>query len=470
MKKSYCLTEPLLQFVQLKPSFLLAASFLFPLTVSAAPSDALLPDMYATTTLKAPIALPRVDMSQAVKRAIEWNPMITGATERLNQQGEEISFAKSAYYPQIKSGINSNYRDSIGRTEEALTISGSQLLYDFGKVSSNVEAAEFGVEKYQADTLRIVDQLARETAFAAIEVERYQELVKIAGEQVIGVTGLLDLSTKRSEMGASTRSDDMQAQSRRDAALASELQMIAQLEVWKRTLQNLVGSTTPPEVLPGAPAALAQACFVNVSSLSDVPEIMVAEAQRSEAMANIKASNAQFYPTVTLDAGMDHYLKEPDRDIANKNNRRDRNDYTIGVSFNVDLYQGGATTARKRGAEYALRAADAAKDEALLSISRGLQEATSQAVTYEQRLSILGSRVSSIIETQSIYRQQYISLGTRSLLDLLNTEQEIYQALMERNNTQQDLKRLQIDCLYNTASLRNAFALNGYTLVGSNWK
>ena len=151
-------------------------------------SDALLPDMGATTTLKAPMALKQLDMSQAVKRAVEWNPMVTGATERVNQQGEEVGFAKSAYYPQIKLGVKSSYRDSDRRSEEALTISVSQLIYDFGKVSSNVEAAEYGVEKYQADTLRVVDQLARETAFAVIEVQRYQALLKIASEQETVVT------------------------------------------------------------------------------------------------------------------------------------------------------------------------------------------------------------------------------------------------------------------------------------------
>lgn len=467
MKKSYCLTKPLLQFVQLKPSVLLAASFLLPFTASAVPSDALLPDINAAITLTAPLDLKNLDMSEAVKRAVEWNPIVTGAVERLNQQGEEVNFAKAAYYPQIKSGISTSYRDSDGRGEEALTITGSQMVYDFGKVSSNVEAAQYGVEKYQADTLRVIDQLARETAFAALEVERYQELVKIAGEQVLGVTELLRLSKKRSEMGASTRSDEIQAQSRREAALVVELQMVAQLNMWKRILQNLVGSTTPPAVLPGTPAELAQACSVDIESLSDVPAIMVAEAQRSEAMANIKSSNAQYYPSISVTAGMEHYLNERDRDIQNERNRRDRNDYTITVNFNADLYQGGATTARKRGAEYALRAADAAKDEALLSIASGLQEAITQASTYEQRLSILDSRVSSIIQTQSIYRQQYISLGTRSLLDLLNTEQEIHQARMEKNNTQQDLKRLQIDCSYNTASLRSVFALSSDTPAGS---
>ncbi|MDY7219981.1 TolC family outer membrane protein [Denitrificimonas sp. JX-1] len=460
MMKAQSIPKSLLSTFKLKSSAILAFSLLLPVGLHASPNNGLLPDMAVTSsTLKAPLALRRLDMKQAVQRAIEWHPMVAGAVERSSQQGEEVNFAKSAYYPQVRSGFKTSYRDSDGRSEEAFTINGSQLLYDFGKVSSHVEAAEYGVERSEADTLRVIDELARETALAVLEVRRYQELVSIAGEQVEGVTDLLMLSKKRAEMGASTRSDEMQAQSRREAALASELQLISQLDMWKRTLQNLVGSTVPPEVLAGAPTSLAQACYVNVESLNNVPEIMMADAQRSEALANIKASKADFFPTLSLDAGVEHYLNTRDREVTT-GNRRDRTDYTASLNFDVDLYQGGATVARKRGAEYALRAADAARDEALLKISRGLQEATTQAASYERRLSVLDSRIKSIIETQNIYRQQYISLGTRSLLDLLNTEQEIHQARMERKNAQLDLQRLQVECLYNTAGLRDAFALN----------
>lgn len=462
MKSNQFCTKKSLSFTP----FLLATTLLLPWSIHAANNNALLPDMHATTSgLQTAVPLTRLNMNEAVKRAVEWHPMVIGARERTNQQGEEVGFAKSAYLPQLSTGINTNYRDSVGRSEEAFTLSGTQLVYDFGKVSSNIEAAEYGVERNQADTLRIVDQLARETAFTVLEVLRYQELVKIAGEQVAGVTDLLELSKKRSALGASTRSDEMQAQSRREAALASELQMIAELQMWQRTLQNLVGSTVVPEVMPGTPAALEQACFVDISTLNNVPEIMVAEAQRSEAMANIKASQADFFPTVTAEAGAEHYFKERDRDL-NTGDRRDRNDYTFGLNFNVNLYQGGATTSRKRGAEYALNAANAAKDEALLNVARSLQKAKTLAATYDHRLSLLQSRMQSIAETQEIYRKQYISLGTRSLLDLLNTEQEVHQARMEKHNTEQDLKRLQIDCLYNTASLRSTFALDSDESMG----
>ena len=75
MKKSLFLTQPLFFIDQLKRSFLLAASLLLPLSFNAAASDALLPDMGATTTLKAPMALKQLDMSQALKRAVELNPM-----------------------------------------------------------------------------------------------------------------------------------------------------------------------------------------------------------------------------------------------------------------------------------------------------------------------------------------------------------------------------------------------------------
>ncbi len=54
---------------------------------------------------------------------------------------------------------------------------------------------------------------------------------------------------------------------------------------------------------------------------------------------------------------------------------------------------------------------------------------------------------------------QYLSSGTRTLLDILNTEEEIHQAMFDRQNTDHDLRRLQIDCLHSTGGLRDAFII-----------
>ena len=113
-----------------------------------------------------------------------------------------------------------------------------------------------------------------------------------------------------------------------------------------------------------------------------------------------------------------------------------------------------------------MRSAEAALDAARLAIRQGLFEAFTQTASLERSLDSLARRDISISETRDLYRQQYLELGTRTLLDLLNAEQEIHQSRFERQNTISDLRRLQVDCLYNTGMLRDAFALTHEPIQG----
>ena len=69
----------------------------------------------------------------------------------------------------------------------------------------------------------------------------------------------------------------------------------------------------------------------------------------------------------------------------------------------------------------------------------------------------------NISGTKDLYRKQYLDLGTRSLVDLLNAEQEYHQARVEVLNSELDLKASQIECAYSQGLLSagfNVLALN----------
>ncbi|MNH39134.1 hypothetical protein D3C79_1002590 [compost metagenome] len=77
------------------------------------------------------------------------------------------------------------------------------------------------------------------------------------------------------------------------------------------------------------------------------------------------------------------------------------------------------------------------------------------------RIKVLGDRYKSMVNTRSLYEQQYLALGTRSLLDLLNAEQEIFQAQTDQQNAQYDLWLAQVSYIRATGHMRNVFALTG---------
>src|SRR5690606_34547739 len=59
----------------------------------------------------------------AVRSALNAHPAIVESLSRLDQQQELVSAAQAGYWPQVRSGINTGYRHSTGRSEEAFTVS-----------------------------------------------------------------------------------------------------------------------------------------------------------------------------------------------------------------------------------------------------------------------------------------------------------------------------------------------------------
>jgi adhesin transport system outer membrane protein len=405
---------------------------------------------------------PTLGLEQAVRLAVDWHPSISEAIGTLYQQAEGINVAEAGYYPQISGGIKGGYTSGYGSDDgsQSVSISLKQMLYDFGKVSNSVEAARAKVARSQASILLAIDQVSRDTAFAYIEVQRYQRLVEVAREQIRGIGDIVELARQRSDMGASTRSDVVQAQSRAEGGMATLQEYKALYGRWQSTLTNLLGRQTPPQVSDTFDTSMSDACKGPLGT-DALPAVLQAAAQRTQAQAELAQAKAEAYPTLSLQPSINQFL---DDHYDDQNTRINRTQAGIFLNLEVPIYQGGAISARSRAANYALTAADSAEDAARLQARQGLGEAQAQTSGLTRRLTSLESRQTSITEARELYGRQYLELGTRPLLDLLNAEQEIHQSRFDLANTQADLRRLQIDCLYNSGALRRAFGIDHSTI------
>ncbi|MBK4999516.1 TolC family outer membrane protein [Pseudomonas sp. S31] len=413
----------------------------------------------------APASNDRLGLSEAVLAAAQWHPSIAEAVGNVYKQGEGITVARAGYYPQLSGGIRAGYDTGNGsdRGSQALNLSLKQMLYDFGKVDSAVDAARAATARAQANVLLVVDELARDTAYAWIETRRYEQLMVIARDQIRGVGDIAGMARQRSDMGASTRSDVVQAESRVEAARATLEEYQSQYERWRSTLAALLGRVSPPALAEESPPELTAACKRPAAGDDRLPAVLMALALRAQSQAELAQAKAEAYPTLSLQPQVNHYL---DNDYDRDNDRLDRTQAGIYLNLEVPIYQGGAINARSRAAGYALTAADSAEDAARLQARRGLAEATAQTSGLGRRLSSLEARQGSIQEARMLYGRQYLDLGTRPLLDLLNAEQEIYQSRFDLAGTRSDLLRLDVDCLYNTGAMRTAFGLEGRNLQG----
>ncbi|WP_255265032.1 TolC family protein [Comamonas testosteroni] len=192
-----------------------------------------------------------MDMRAAVQAAVAWHPAVRTAQRQLQGADEGVASARAGYYPQVKGGVGAqvNNRDVYPYTSRRVydaSVSVSQMLYDFGKVDSAVKQAEAGIELAQAQVYLSTDDVAREAAQAWVELRRQQAMVAIAKSQLEGVGALAELAWERQVKGASTRSDFMQAQSRRDGARGQLINYEAQARRWQARLMTLTGMQTAP--------------------------------------------------------------------------------------------------------------------------------------------------------------------------------------------------------------------------------
>ncbi len=401
---------------------------------------------------------PAHTMTDAVEAAVAYHPSIRTAVENWRAAASDIDVARAGYYPQVSlSGGNRLGRvDSSSSSDEygrVVTLSATQMLYDFGKVSSSVSRAQAQQAVARAKVLAAVDQVALDTAKAWIEVRRYTALLEISRAQTAGVTAIAKLASQRQALGASSLSDRLQADARVEAARAEELSTGAQLERWVSQLQQLTGRPGPLAVGGEVPAATETACAAATAGLP-VPSVLVAQAQLLSARADADYAVAQDRPTISLQGTLSRYAHVGPA-------FGDPHQSQVMVNVTAPLYQGGAGRARERAAEQALAAARNTVADAELSVRQDLQDAQAQAQGYARRIEVLDRQVQSIEHTRDLYRQQYLDLGTRTLLDLLNAEQEYQQSRESRVDNQNDLQRMQMQCLFDTGRMREVLGLQG---------
>ncbi|PLM42504.1 transporter, partial [Klebsiella michiganensis] len=191
----------------------------------------------------------------------------------------------------MNNGYSNTYSDA-GYTP-SLVVSVSQMLYDFGKVSSSVRAADSGVAQQQATVMLNIDQVAHDTAAAVVQVQGYQKLVDIAKAQVNSLKQIGDLIRQRNDAGASSLSDVVQTDTRVEGAQSTLLQYQAALQRWKATLATYIGIGGIDTVTDDLPQGMDAACAVSKIDYRSVPAVLAALAQAGQAQAQLDNANAQ---------------------------------------------------------------------------------------------------------------------------------------------------------------------------------
>jgi adhesin transport system outer membrane protein len=192
-----------------------------------------------------------------------------------------------------------------------------------------------------------------------------------------------------------------------------------------------------------------------------LPDVLLAQAERRAAAAQLDIAKAQRLPTISLDASFNKAIGGVNPATMERNGAS----HTLMINLTSTLYQGGALDAQVRAATAAEEAATQRIETAQLNASDQARSFREQAVGARARMGVLTDRKRSIVRVRDLYREQY-TLGTRSILDLLNAEQEIYQAAADEEAVRHDLWGSLVSYVGAAGLGREFYGLNDTTVQG----
>ena len=130
----------------------------------------------------------------------------------------------------------------------------------------------------------------------------------------------------------------------------------------------------------------------------------------------------------------------------------------VQLALSYNLFRGGSDTARTRAAGEQLNAAFDLRDKACRDVWQTGEIAANDSQRLAAQIKLLSQHELSTSKARQAYQQQF-DIGQRSLLDLLDTENELYQARRALANAEYDLQLSAVRVLASSGTLLGALKL-----------
>lgn len=369
-------------------------------------------------------------LRDALVSAYRSNPTLAGEREGLKVDDAAVAIARAAGRPQVSATVGLN-RDltrsgildvgSKGPTVSA-GVDISYPIFNGGATRNNIRAAETRVEAGRA-TLRAVEGDVFTQAVAAyMDVIRDRAIVELNANQVKVLETNLQATSDRFEIGDLTRTDVAQSEARLELA-RSQLSIVqGNLAASEATYRQVIGfhpgPLAPPPPLPPFPATAEQAVQI---ALGNNPDLLAVSRQAIAAGYDVRVARAGRLPTLsTVVSGT--YVNELGGASGNAPNTGSQT--TVGLNARIPIFQGGLPGARTRQAQ----ALEGQLLEQVVGTERAVVAATRSAfATYDAAQRAIASNTIAVKANELALEgaRAERSVGTRTVLDVLNAEQEL---------------------------------------------
>ncbi len=356
-------------------------------------------------------------LQESVRIALSQYPTILAAQSRTQAADYDIMRAQGAHYPQVAwSGTQSTYNTGNIPNNWIQSPTLTMNIWSGWAIESDVERS-----KALADAGRQQQRITRDDV-ALLATEAYLNWARSLQLVALAQTNLKEHERIRRDIATITeidigrRVDLDQAQVRFENASLSLQQRQAELAVASQRLSRMLLGRMPrqPEgidsVLGRFPASSDEALGYLIDSH---PAIALKLAQVQAAKANVGAARAQHSPTVNVSYG------------KQVNQGSGQGDYVAQLNVSIPLFTGGTATGATGTALANLQAAEFDLRDTRLILREKLLSAWSEYFVSKSK-AVLGAKQARTAQSLVSGYESQFRIGRRSLLDLLNVQNDLY--------------------------------------------
>ena len=402
---------------------------------------------------------------QAARKAVVSNPEVQARWNGFKAAASERDVARGGFFPQIdltaSTGRENRDSPSVGNVGSynfnAAQLSLNQMLFD-GFFTAN-EARRLGYAKltryYELSEISEATALAAVQAYA--DVVRYRELVDVATQNYVEHKQTTAQVEERANAGVGRRVDVEQANGRLALAESNLLVELTNLHDVSARYLRVVGEK-PPATLPAFPDAF------KLGTMPASTDVLMRDGLQGSptlnaALENVRASNqaiksrkAAYLPRLDLRA----YASN---DTNSGGIPGDTRVNGVQLVLNYNLFRGGADMARERQAVSQKEQARDLQEKACRDVRQTLSIAYSDVRSLNEQQKYMDQHRLSTEKSREAYRQQF-DIGQRTLLDLLDSQNEYFEATRSYINAHYNQVAAQARTLSGMGQLVAALGVN----------
>jgi len=379
-------------------------------------------------------------LKESAQQAILSNPEVQAKWHSFQSTSSSRDAAFGGYLPSVNLSLDAgkdNHDTRLGKSDlsrNSAALSLNQMLFDGFLTSNQVKQLDYLKRVRFFELQDTSEAVALEVVRAYSDVVRFRKLVALSEDNYVRHRAVFEQIQAKTKAGVSRRVDLEQISGRLALAESNLVTEISNLHDVSARFQRLVG-TMPGKDLEslsifsnGMPNSITSALH---TAFTTHPALLASIDNIASVNSGLDSRRSAYQPRVDFKA-----RTERANNINYLSGRTNNNTAEVVMTWN--LFNGGSDKARVQEAANQVNLAKDLRDKTCRDIRQVLAIAFNDTRKLTEQLNFLDQHQLSIEKARDAYRQQF-DIGQRSLLDLLDTENELFQAKRSFTNAEIDL-------------------------------